>query len=397
MKRTAPLALLLLGILFATVTLVACGPSSGSSSSSASSSSEAQSQSSSAMDQASATKVYDMQFHRGGRDARPENTLYSYQYAIENGATTIECDMQLTKDGQIVMSHNPTLNPEVTLDAQGNRVEKDKYYINQLSLDELRAYNVGRMDESTEYYNLHGKTQVQTDAKIPTLRELFELVRDSGDTNVRLNIETKSYPDPALGEKYANNSNMDTMVNEFYSLVKEFGFQDRVTLQSFDWSTLAKMEQIDPSIETSALYSEEPSWGIDGTTLWIGRKEASPWLGGVNINDFNNDPVKAAHSLGIDVVSPYYTEVVAETIKEAHEFGMKVIPWSVNEREDMEKLYNMGVDGIITDRPWVLREFLESKGETIYPKKTVDLPYHLDPDHLDVETTKAEGGSDASH
>lgn len=66
---------------------------------------------------------FDFQSHRGGRDARPENTLYSYAYAMEIGATTIECDMQMTKDGVIVMSHNPILNPDITKDSKGNYVE----------------------------------------------------------------------------------------------------------------------------------------------------------------------------------------------------------------------------------------------------------------------------------
>ena len=80
---------------------------------------------------------YDMEFHRGGRDARPENTLYAYQYALENGALTIECDMQLTADGQIVLSHNPALNPDITTDAGGKRVEADRYFIHDMLLEEV--------------------------------------------------------------------------------------------------------------------------------------------------------------------------------------------------------------------------------------------------------------------
>ena len=96
-----------------------------------------------------------MEFHRGGRDARPENTLYSYQYALENGASTIECDMQLTADGEIVLSHNPALNPDITTDADGKRVEADRYYIHDMSLKELQSFNVGRIDEACEDYGRH--------------------------------------------------------------------------------------------------------------------------------------------------------------------------------------------------------------------------------------------------
>ncbi len=99
-----------------------------------------------AEEETSAEEYYDMEFHRGGRDARPENTLYSYQYALENGASTIECDVRLTADGQLVMSHNPSLNPDITTDAAGERVEPGRYYICDMTFDELQAFNVGIMD-----------------------------------------------------------------------------------------------------------------------------------------------------------------------------------------------------------------------------------------------------------
>ena len=76
---------------------------------------------------------------------------------------------------------------------------------------------------------------------------------------------------------------------------------------------------------------------------------------------------------------------------------MKVIPWTVNHPADMEKLYAMGVDGMISDHPWVLREFLESNGAALFPGTAVEQPYHLEPDHIDAQTEKAADGSNASH
>lgn len=212
-----------------------------------------------------------------------------------------------------------------------------------------------------------------------------------------MNIEVKAYPDPAQGSLYENATDPELMVEAFYALVKEFGFEDRVTLQSFDWAPLKTMNELDPGIETSALYNETDAWAApDAKTLWIGRNEPSPWLGGLNINDFDGDPVKAAHSLGIDAVSPYYELVTEELVRDAHALGMKVIPWTVNSVQDMETLYTMGVDGMISDKTWILREFIESKGEALLPKQEVDAPYHLDRDHHDVETGPVEGGKDAS-
>lgn len=343
-------------------------------------------------------KYYDMEFHRGARDARPENTLYSYQYAIEKGALTIECDMQLAADGQIVMSHNPSLNPIFTTDGEGKRVEDGMFFIHDMTLEEIQAYNVGRMDPSTEYYELHGRTQVMTDAFIPSLRQMFELVRDSGNDVTRMSIEAKAYADPALGMNHAKNPDYDRLLREFLSLVNEFGFRDRVILQSFDWLCLVKMKELDPGIRTIALYSEQPSWGTpDATTLWLDRDEPSPWLAGLDIHDFDGDPVRAAHSLGLDDVSPYFKEISKELTDEAHSFGMKVVPWTVNTAEDFEAMYAMGVDGIITDRPWLLRAFLEEKGEALPPAMDTGLPYHLEPDHYEAEERKSESGRDAAY
>ena len=345
-----------------------------------------------------AMHYYDMEFHRGGRDARPENTLYSYQYSLEKGALTIECDMQLTADGQIVMSHNPALNPDITTDSAGKRIEGHDHYIHDMTLREVQSFNVGRMDPSIEYYELHGRTQVQTDAFIPSLRQMFELVRDSGNEEIRMSIEAKAYPDPALGTRFGKNPDYDKLLEEFLSLVNEFGFRNRVILQSFDWLVLVKMKELDPGIRTIALYSEQPSWGVpEGTTLWLDRDEPSPWLGGIDIRDFDGDPVRAAHSLGIDDVSPYFKEITKELTDEAHRLGMRVVPWTVSFTDDFETMYEMGVDGIITDRPWVLREFLEGKGEKLPPVRDVDLPYHLEPDHFEAEDKKSESGRDAAY
>ncbi len=151
-------------------------------------------------------------------------------------------------------------------------------------------------------------------------------------------------------------------------------------------------------MDTIALYSEQPSWGSpDSTTLWPDRDEPSPWLTGLDIRDFGGDPARAASSLGIDGISPYCEEVTEELTDEAHELGLRVVPWTVNTTADMEKMYEMGVDGIITDRPWLLRSFLESKGENIRPVRKIALPYHLEPDHLEAPEIETENGQDAAY
>lgn len=325
--------------------------------------------------------VFDLEAHRGGRDIRPENTLYSYAYAIELGATSIECDMQLTKDGQIVMSHNPILNSDITRDENGNYIENNKYDIRLMTVDELKKFDVGVMDPNCgEYYDLHGKTQFTYDAKIPTLEELMQLIQSYGDKNIVLNIETKSYPDPASAG-YKNNADPKKFVEVFNNIVKKYDMEDRVVLQSFDWQTLIEMKKLNPNISTSALWQEQPSWGRDSESLRRYEKKKSPWLGGLDIKDYQGNPVKAAHAIGADIISPYYTEISKQDVDEAHSLGMKVVPWTVNNEKDMNMLLDMGVDGIISDKPWLLKQVLEKRNIKLHtPTINVDSPYHTGTD-----------------
>lgn len=342
--------------------------------------------------------VFDLEAHHGGRDVRPENTLYSYAYAIELGATSIECDMQLTKDGQIVMSHNPILNSDITRDENGNYIENNKYDIRLMTVDELKKFDVGIMDPNCgEYYDLHGKTQFTYDAKIPTLEELMQLIQSYGDKNIVLNIETKSYPDP-VSAGYKNNADPKKFVEVFNNIVKKYDMDDRVVLQSFDWQTLIEMKKLNPNISTSALWQEQPSWGRDSESLRRYEKKKSPWLGGLDIKDYQGNPVKAAHAIGADIISPYYTEISKQDVDEAHSLGMKVVPWTVNNEKDMNMLLDMGVDGIISDKPWLLKQVLEKRNIKLHtPTVNVDSPYHTGTDHKDTAPTEAGNGNDAAY
>ena len=344
--------------------------------------------------------VFDYEPHRGGRDARPENTLYSYAYAMEHGATSIECDMQLTADGQIVMSHNPILNPDITRDSSGHYIPKGVYDIRRMNLSDIKKFDVGVMNPQIgEYYNLHGKTQVTHNAQIPTLEELMQLIQDYGDKDVYLNIETKSYPDPESGDAYTYNADTQKFVETFNNIVKKYNMEDRVVLQSFDWNTLIAMKKLNPRISLSALWQEQPSWGHTAESLRAFESEKSPWLGGLDIKDFKGDPVKAAHAIGADIISPYYPELSKQQVDEAHKLGMKVVPWTVNSEKDMHMLLDMGVDGIISDKPWLLRSVLEKRNVKLRkPVVNAKSPYHLDKDHAEQASEhKVKGGADAAY
>lgn len=179
-------------------------------------------------------RYFDAEFHRGGRDARPENTLYAYTYALNHGATTIEGDMQMTKDGVIVMSHNPVLNPDITKDSSANFIKGENIDIRTLTYEELKKYDVGHMNDLTEYYKEHGKDQKHRTAFIPTLEDLLKLVKESNNPDIMLNLETKIYPDPATGIYHNNNTDTEKLVTEFNRLICQYEMENRTILQSFD-------------------------------------------------------------------------------------------------------------------------------------------------------------------
>lgn len=344
--------------------------------------------------------------HRGGRDARPENTLISFAYGMEMGETTLEMDMQMTKDGHIVISHNPFLAPWLAKGPDGQYVGKDfQYDLRLMTLEQIRQFDVGTMNPHAkgyeDYYESHGKTQISVPGtRIPTLEEVFELANSYGDTRVHFDIETKSYADPAA-PGYRNNPDPAVFVRKVDEIVRKYNIQDRVTLQTFDWRTIREMRKIDPDITTVALVSEEPSWGwVDGCYLKIGDAKPSPWLAGININKkpYFGDYVKAAHDVGADAVSVYFKELSPNLVEEAHKLGMHVLAWTVNDPRDMSMLIDMGVDGIISDRPWVLKAVLEKRGiPTPEPTVKADSPYHTGTAINDSMTKKLENGGDAAH
>lgn len=305
--------------------------------------------------------TFDLEAHRGGRDLYPENTLAAFRNALALNVTTLELDCQITKDGVPVVCHNPYLAGELTRDEKGRWVRRGaEPLIHQLSLEQVKTYTVeGINPEAKEYFKLHGKLQKACPGeRIPTLDEVFRLVEQSGNSRVLFNIETKSFADRG---DWLYNPDPQTFVSALLSVIRRHRMESRVMIQSFDWRTLLEVRRLDGDITTVALTAEQPSWG-DGLYRETGKPGCSPWMAGLDIDDFGGDYVRAAKAVCADVVSPYFRELTKELVDEAHRLDMKVVPWTVNDREDMDKLIELGVDGIITDRPDLLRDVLVEKG-----------------------------------
>jgi len=296
--------------------------------------------------------AFDLQGHRGARGLAPENTLAAFAHALAIGVTTLETDLAVTRDGVVVLAHDPVLNPDIVRGPDGGWLAAPGPAINTLTLAELKGYDVGRLKPGTKYAQQFA-AQVPADGeRIPTLAELFALAKASGKTP-RFNIETKLSP-----LKPHEAPDPEAFARLVVEAVRAAGMASRTTVQSFDWRTLRAAKRLAPDIETVCLTYEKT---LQDTTD-AGRRRPSPWLAGLDPADYGGSVPRLAAAAGCGTWSPYFRELGAAAVAEAHALGLKVAPWTVNDKSEMARLIDMRVDGLITDYPDRAREVLAAKG-----------------------------------
>jgi glycerophosphoryl diester phosphodiesterase len=294
----------------------------------------------------------DLQAHRGGRGLLPENTLPAFANALRIGVTTLELDTNVTKDGVVVISHDSSLNPDITRGPDGKWLEGKGPAIHSLTFRELQAYDVGRLKPGANYGKRYPEQQAVDGTRIPRLADLFALVKKSGDTAVRFNIETKLTP----GAPHET-PEPEAFARALLKAVRAAGMERRVAIQSFDWRTLRVVQKEAPAIPTVYLTAQQ-KW-LDNVEA--ANPEGSRWTAGVQLRDHGSVPamVKAA---GGKVWSPYFGDVDEAKVKQAKALGLQVVVWTVNDVPAMERMIALGVDGIISDRPDLLRETARRAG-----------------------------------
>ena len=296
--------------------------------------------------------AFDLQGHRGARGLAPENTLAAFAKALEIGVTTLETDLAVTRDGVLVLSHDPVLNPDIVRGADGRWLSAPGPAINTLTLAELKRFDVGRLDPSSKYARQFPGQKPVDGERIPALAELFELVGRSGKA-VRFNIETKLSPD-----KPAQSPDPETFARLLVEAIRAARLNRRATIQSFDWRTLLASKKLAPEIETVCLtYEKTLQDKVEG-----GTRRPSPWLAGLDPTDHGGSVPRLAAAAGCATWSPYFRELSAAAVGETHALGLKVVPWTVNDREDVARIIDMKADGLITDYPDRAREVMAEKG-----------------------------------
>jgi glycerophosphoryl diester phosphodiesterase len=304
--------------------------------------------------------VFDLQGHRGARGLAPENTIESFSTALASGVTTLELDVGMTKDGVVVVHHDEWLNPDTTRGPDGAFLSRRGPAIHSLTLEELKGYDVGRLKPGTAYAASLPEQRPQDGAHIPTLAEVFALSKRAD--HIRFNIETKLTP--ASG---ADVPEPEPFAKAVAAVVREAGLAERVSIQSFDWRILRVLRRLEPDILRGGLTSEQP----DYDTIQRGKRGASPWTAGLDVNQFGGSVPRLVAAADCGVWSPAFEDLTSECIAEASALGIRVIPWIVNEPDQMERLVRMGVAGIITDYPDRLRRVLVANNVPLPPRVAV--------------------------
>ena len=305
---------------------------------------------------------FDLQAHRGGLGLTVESTLASFAKGLEVGVSTLELDLQITKDGREVITHDRKISGQKCQDTAPVTPGDPLFpyvgkYIKDLTFAQVRSLDCG----SLTLAKAPGQ-QTSPGAKMPTLAEVFDLTKRYRASQVKFNIETKV--EAGAPEQTAPREQfVDVALRE----VRAANMQHRVSIQSFDWGALRLVKEREAGIRTVALTNKD--------FLQAGQPGASPWLGGIDSDDFGGDLVDAASSLGFDAISPvhgtpqdgtvtdagYVPYVTVDMVNRAHAKGMQVIPWTVNDKPTMRALMDAGVDGLITDYPNRLREVMAER------------------------------------
>ncbi|PSK62551.1 Glycerophosphoryl diester phosphodiesterase [Micromonospora sp. MH33] len=307
---------------------------------------------------------FDLQAHRGGIGLTTEETLAGFAKAMRLGVTTLELDTQVTRDEKVVVTHDRQVSAQKCRDTGPVAPGDPMYpyvgkYVKDLTLAQIKTMDCG-------YQQLPGFPEQEQIAgvRMAELRDVLGLVKSWRAHQLTLNIETKV--EAGAPEQTAPR---ELFVRRVFEEIRASGIEDQVTIQSFDWGALRVMHRLAPRWPLVALTNYD--------FLQVGKPGASPWLGGLDADDFGGDFVRAAAAIpGVTALSPNYgfpqNGTVADPafrfypdakmIADAHARGLKVVPWTCDDPATVAALMDLGVDGIITNYPNRVRQLMAERG-----------------------------------
>ena len=291
--------------------------------------------------------------HRGAAGLAPENTLAAFSKALDIGVDGVELDVQLSADGIAVVHHDFQLNPDITQTEGGEWLEKGKTLpIKELTLAELKKYDVGRLKPGTTYANRYPDQKPAEGERIPTLQEVILLLKGDEDDKTQLWIEIKTSP-----EKPKLSQSPEPVTDAVLAVIRKERFSARTMILSFDWRALVHVQKTAPEIPTVYLSPIGSRW----TDVRPGDPGAAQWTAGIDLGEFEGSIPHAVKAAGGRYWDPNHMTITPGLVQEAHQLGLKVFVWTPDSKERMLDLMDMNVDGITTNRPDILKAILSSK------------------------------------
>jgi glycerophosphoryl diester phosphodiesterase len=291
--------------------------------------------------------------HRGAAGLLPENTLAAFKRACEIGVDAIELDVLFSADGVLMVHHDYKLNPAIARSADGRWIALGSQpAIKDLTLAQLKTYDIGRLQPKTPYAaGLPEQTPVDGE-RIPTFKEAIDMFKKSCGLSTRLFVEIKTSP-----EEPNMTPPPELVSDSVIKMLRAEGIAERTWIPSFDWRNLVHIQKIAPEVTPVYLTVDLPKL----TNLKPNQPGASPWLAGIDIDDFNGSAPQAVKAAGGRIWSPYFKNLTPESLAEARKLGLKVSIWTPDNPEYMKKMIEMKVDAITTNRPDVLKRLLTDK------------------------------------
>jgi len=289
--------------------------------------------------------------HRGAAGLLPENTLGAFARACEIGVDGIELDVLVSADGELVVHHDFRLKPEIARTADGTWISSaSPTAVKDLTVAQLKTYDVGRLQPKTSYAGRFPEQTPVDGERIPTFKEVIQLFKKSCNPFTRLFVEIKTSPD-----ELALTPPPEALSEQVVRTLKEEGITERTYILSFDWRNLVHIQKIAPELVTVYLTVSTPG----SNTLRPNQPGPSPWMAGLDIDDFNGSAPRAVKAAGGRIWAPFFKNLTPESLGEARQLGLGVCVWTPDSPGDLKQMISMKVDAITTNRPDVLKRLLK--------------------------------------
>ncbi|WP_344796074.1 glycerophosphodiester phosphodiesterase family protein [Litoribacillus peritrichatus] len=303
--------------------------------------------------------------HRGARALSPENTIPAYKTMMAIGVDFIDMDINLTQDGELVVTHDMRLNPAITRRKGSNEFITEKPWILDLTLAKLKEYDVGRVDLASDYGRTFPDQYPVDGTEIPTLREVIQFAKAVAGDDIQFQIEMKTEPQLYPGHPVIKSAAPKVMAEKLVCILQEECIEDRVEIQAFDYRCLKEVRKLNENIALQFLTAN------DAYENWLNPNPeiAGLWTAGELPADHKDSIPQMVKDLGGKVRGVEDTGLTKTRLDDAKALGLKVVVWSLPSYPETqinvpltEKLIDWGIDGFITDRPDIIRGLLAARG-----------------------------------